>query len=240
MKPMASEHETLEEHLTTCLHFLDRHFLAAGYGRHLANVFNVSEEEVTKALKLTVLFHDFGKAAEQYQSKVEKLSFPKHEYFSAYAAYKSLRQTSWKDEAVLAILWHHMAMRGPNFLADIQTWKRFNAPSKATFDQAFVDAFWGLIQDTKVSEYVAMLPPATIELREVEEMVLELHGNVSRLGVWSGLYHRSVKFLRPLLIVDVLAAAAKRGGHERVYVKDLPDPDKVNMAKEKLLLLMGR
>lgn len=120
---MASKHETLEDHLNSCMCFLQKLFIARGFHRHIAYVSNMPDSEASVALKTTILFHDYGKAALEYQT-AGKLSFPKHEYFSTAVAFKALMETKWKTEALTAIVWHHMAMPGPNITTDMSLSQR--------------------------------------------------------------------------------------------------------------------
>ncbi len=235
MKPMASRHETLEEHLITCLRFLDSHFIDRGYAAHVAHCFGIDEAEAVKALKTAVIFHDYGKAAHEYQRNApEKLSFPKHEYFSASAAHKSIKETVWRYECLLAIGWHHMAMKGPSLLDDFTTWKKFRAPEKAMFSAEFVEAFRQIAKENGLGEVLVSDPPLEITLPEVRKTLEHISAKLLNLQTGHTFYRRTLKLLRPLLIVDNLAAAEKRDGVEKIFVKDLPDPEKIHQIRDVL------
>ncbi|MEM1941084.1 MAG: HD domain-containing protein [Candidatus Caldarchaeum sp.] len=235
MRPMASRHETLEEHLIACLQFLKSHFIDLGYASHVAYSFGIDEKEAVKALNATVIFHDYGKAAHEYQRAAsQRLSFPKHEYFSASAAYKSIKETVWRDECVLAIGWHHMAMRGPSLLDDFKTWKKFGAPEKATFSADFVETFRKIAEKTGLGDVIVNGPPQEIAMPEVCDTINHIAAKLSSHQTGTTFYRLTLKLLRPLLIVDNLAAAAKRGGVEKIFVKDLPDPEKIHRVKNVL------
>lgn len=229
MMPMASEREDLKTHIKTCLSFLDTHFISVGAAKNVAKVFSITEKEAVKALKATVVFHDYGKAAQEYQQKASsrKLSFPKHEYFSAAAAWQTLADTSWKTECIIAILWHHMAMRGPNFAVDIKTWDKFKAPESATIVERFVKVFREILQYHELDDVVVGDPPEKITFAQVDDLTKKMYQAINQLESGMTVYRRSLKLLRPLLIVDNLAAAHHRGGLERVFVKDLPNPKSV-------------
>lgn len=226
---MASQHELLETHLEACLECLDRYFIRLGAAVNVAKTFNISEKEAVQALKATVLFHDYGKAAREYQQKITtgKLSFPKHEYFSAVAAYRTLAETSWKNESIIAILWHHMAMRGPNFAVDIKSWKKFNAPQTATFDQEYIENFNNMVKRHELSVVVMGPPPDKISYTDVEELTKKMYRVVVDLKAGLETYRKSLRLLRPLLIVDNLAAAMHRDGAVKIFVSDFPKPDAV-------------
>lgn len=232
MKLMASSHETLEEHLITCLRFLDSHFIDRGYAVHVAYCFGIDEAEAVKALKTAVIFHDYGKAADEYQKKEsKKLSFPKHEYFSATAAHKSIKETVWRDECLMAIGWHHMAMKGPSLLDDFTTWKKFGAPEKATFPAEFVETFRKIAKDNELGDMLVNDPPHEITLPEVRKTLEHISARLLSLQTGHTFYRRTLKLLRPLLIVDNLAAAEKRDGVEKIFVKDLPDPAEIHQIR---------
>ncbi|MEM3111229.1 MAG: hypothetical protein QXJ55_08390 [Candidatus Caldarchaeum sp.] len=228
---MASENETLIDHINLCLVLLDDHFINVGVAKNLATLFGTTEEDVALGLKATVAFHDYGKAADEYQAR---LSFPKHEYYSAAAASSSIRDVCWKTECMTAVLWHHMAMRGPNFKADFKSWRKFNAPQTASISEDFINAFRDVIDKHGLSTILSSKPPSRISLEEVSTVVDDVYGKVVDISRGIGLYRRSLGFLRPLLIVDNLAAAFHRGGFYKVFVSDLPNPDEIRRAAQAL------
>ncbi|MDW7978130.1 MAG: CRISPR-associated endonuclease Cas3'' [Candidatus Caldarchaeum sp.] len=235
MRPLASSHETLEDHIKLCLSYLNTYFLETGYARNVARIIGTSEEEAKRALKATVLFHDFGKAADEYQKKsADKISFPKHEYFSAASALRTFAETGWKTSAVAAILLHHMAMRGPNLLANFNTWKKYNAPERATFPDEFIQSFVAIADEHGIGNIMNVEIPRTLTLKDVETTVKTIHDKLVKPSEWRANYILTLRLLRPLLIVDNLAAAMLREGLPKVYVKDLPKPETLKTNAELL------
>jgi CRISPR-associated endonuclease Cas3-HD len=236
---MASRTESLEDHLDKCIEMLMTFYLKQELHRHIARSLNLSPEEAEQALKAVILLHDYGKGAQEYQQR-KLLSFPKHEYFSAVAANQTLIDISWKDIAITTILWHHMAMRGPNLKADLGTWSEYNAPEIVTFTEDVEKMIQKLIKKWAVSVIDIHKLPKKITFNDVRNIV-NLVDSKLREPFWSkSFYPITIKLLRTLILVDNLAAAEQRGGLQKVFVKDLPRPDEVEKARKWLQELINR
>ncbi|WEU40296.1 MAG: CRISPR-associated endonuclease Cas3'' [Candidatus Odinarchaeum yellowstonii] len=114
--------ETLEEHVEECLNII-KNIENSKIGKYILRITPLLKD-LTKTLKLIIIFHDTGKVF--YQNNFNKsvegytyLSFKGHEFFSTYIFHKFYMQNEtlksvWEDGIIqiikFTILFHHHAL----------------------------------------------------------------------------------------------------------------------------------
>ncbi len=196
--------ETLSQHLKFALSELKAKFLSRGYHVRVARLVGTDEETARDLLKLTVLLHDIGKGATEYQSRGR--GFSGHEYFSALIAHRSVTlQREFVSHMALAIYLHHHTMIG----------RRPPAGRHELADEC-VEEFTSLVDEEGLIDLVNVdILRRTFGCEESRRLVSQLRAWARRDPL------PCLAILYPLVIVDNLAAFRGRGGKEGVLLKEI-------------------
>jgi len=215
---MASEHETLKDHIQTCMRILEEEVLCKGLTRIWTKRHNLSEDEVNNLLKIAVFSHDIAKGYKEYQERFRRgKGFSKHEFYSAYITGVTFGGTKNIELAQVTILWHHMADRGPNFA---ESWNerslyKYGTPRQITVDNKFRSLIPRLARNYGLS-FSQDLPE-----KVTEEDVAELVKPASKLCEYVSKYYIPISLmLRYLIIADSTSAFLNRGGNLRQFLRD--------------------
>lgn len=103
--------QTLEDHIELCLETFERI-----KGTRLWRNLNLDE----RLVRYMIIYHDIGKVL--YQRYAEELSFPGHEFISAYVFWKVFGRNLSKEEELMLlapIIYHHHAMGVKKRLEDL-------------------------------------------------------------------------------------------------------------------------
>lgn len=242
--------ESLEEHLSTMLHFYILFFYNNGWNvyssiRLKSLGYNYTSEELDLMARIMILFHDAGKLFYQHM----KRSFPYHEVYSAIIVLSMREQIGQffrhdrnrAIEAIVAsIILHHISMnRLKRGFADIMRRKDYSLEKKLF--QEYKDSLEKILFNHGFELKVEM---SFLETMRLKHMLSEIDGILRRRIILgypkTSLYQLVLRLLRVLMITDNYAAAEIRGGTPRLFIKDLPSIKSIDQAKKVLMAFANR
>ena len=193
-------------------------------------------DKLSKALKISVIAHDLGKAFYQVEHK-GKMSFRGHEVISAYILNNSLIELSewekWHLPLVFSVLYHHHAMGFENWSSNYLKYKRrgFQAALEERNGLSLLEELSQIVEEVspeEVKEVTKVISEKVLELssfKSAEEFVREVNLTVDdvRKKIWENFTYggdpvmrkRSLVLLSGLVTADYLASNESRGGDSK-------------------------
>ncbi len=187
-------------------------------------------EELSKALKISVIAHDLGKAFYQVEHR-GRMSFRGHEVISAYVLNNSLIELGeweeWSLPTVFSVLYHHHAMGFDDWSRNYLKYKRrgFQA-GKSLLEE--LSQIVREVSPEEVRDVAEAISEGVLKLKSfksAEEFVNEVKLNVDdvRRKIWESFTYggdpkmrkRSLILLSGLIAADYLASNESRGGDSK-------------------------
>lgn len=238
---LAAPQETLQEHLKGVTDEVARMTLKKKMWtimRVAESFSNLHYSDVKKVFICVAAMHDVGKAYDWFQKRIhhaiakgeKEFTVPRHELFSTYVASLVLKESFnvshiLYDCALLSILWHHYASRGP-VLPRIWDTMKIYAPGlnsvyldeegkkelvsilKLIFTE-YLDSF--KVDPSKVPSHISL--NETKKLIEYLDMKLNRRDSEYFVSGNNVLYYVTLPVLSTLQVADLLVANRKRGGN---------------------------
>jgi len=235
---LAAENETLYQHIDTGLLFLRKQYIETGYIDFIARKTGIGKaEELAKAI---ITLHDVAKGYDEYQERVRAgKKFPKHEFFSAYIADKTLNlDTEQKTMAELAIIWHHIAMRSPRFWVELRNWRKYNAPEVLNLrdPNRLLSILREVCLKWKISVISVENIPQKIGIYEIEDYIKKLY-KLSETNTIN-LYLKTIYYVRILILCDNYAASINRATATRekipIFLRDMSPPENIFKVRKQI------
>ncbi|MGQ9777918.1 MAG: CRISPR-associated endonuclease Cas3'' [Thermodesulfobacteriota bacterium] len=175
----------------------------------------IDEIRVLKLIKVVALFHDLGKAADQYQEQfirgVKKVSFSYHEMPSAFIAYEFMKKVGYEEHekalVTLSLINFHQAMRSYKEVerSRINKWTFRNwwDRMEPVFDAAEIRRDVWRAFDKKVDIW---------DIKSLIDKIVAYSSNISNRD-WIKLY---CLFMAPAVVGDMCDSLASRPKDEYV------------------------
>ncbi|MCE4599083.1 MAG: HD domain-containing protein [Desulfurococcales archaeon] len=228
--------ETLRKHIRTMYELYAELFRDRGWARIASKRVGLDEEELDLAVRLTIAFHDAGKAF--YQDRIARgKGAPLHEAYSIlilrdYIDFNKLSR-QLDDHAIMSIIWsiltHHLSMRSPRDVLQVLggTSDFGHIPREARLDTTLK-----VMLEDAISDVVnpSTLPSKLYRMSDAQTLIVEA------LGSLHDYYKLSLRLSRILIVTDNMAAYLNRASQCRdrenpnrrrikVFISDMPGPE---------------